>query len=59
MSLTLYINNKPGKSKVISKNGSCVTLYLDPVLKLDQEKQYFFTIVIWLYCLLSAEHYSR
>ena len=45
MSLTLYINNKPGRNKVITKNGSCVTLYLDPILNLDQKKQYYLRLL--------------
>ena len=35
MSTTLYISNKASRNKIISKNGSCVTLYPDPVIKLD------------------------
>ena len=40
MSLTLYIDNKPGKNKIITNNGSSVTVYFTPNIQLDKKKQY-------------------
>ena len=45
MSTTLYISNKAARNKIISKNGSCVTLYPDPVIKLDPKKQYYLRLL--------------
>ena len=40
MSLTLYIDNKAGKNKIITHNGSSVTVYLNPNIQLNKDKNY-------------------
>ena len=40
MSLTLYIDNKAGKNKIITRNGSSVTVYLNPNIQLNKNKNY-------------------
>ena len=40
MSVTLYIDNKAGKNKIITRNGSSVTVYFNPNIQLNKDKHY-------------------